>query len=71
MLASRQVRRGASRLRLTLISADADGSVILALTEQLAAPAARAAGLRLTHREAEVLTLAAEGRTNREIADLL
>jgi len=71
VLASRQVRRGASRLRLTLISADADGSVILALTEQLAGPAARAAGLGLTHREAEVLTLAAEGRTNREIADLL
>jgi DNA-binding CsgD family transcriptional regulator len=71
VLASRQVRRGASRLRLTLISADADESVILALIEQLTDPAARAAGLGLTLRETEVLTLAAEGRTNREIADSL
>jgi DNA-binding CsgD family transcriptional regulator len=71
VLASRQVGSGGSRLGLTLISADADGSVILALAVQAADPAARAAGLGLTRRETEVLTLAAEGRTNREIATSL
>lgn len=71
MLGSRQVRRGASRVTLTLISADSHGSALLALAEHPVSPGERVEGLGLTQREAEVIRLAAEGRTNREIADLL
>jgi DNA-binding CsgD family transcriptional regulator len=71
VVASRQVRRGASRLTLTLISADAHGSVLLALAEHPARPGEGAEGLGLTQRETEVIRLAAEGRTNREIAGML
>jgi DNA-binding CsgD family transcriptional regulator len=71
VLGSRQVPRGASCLTLTLISADAYGSVLLALAEQPVGPNGRQRRLGLTQRETEVISLAAEGRTNREIADLL
>jgi DNA-binding CsgD family transcriptional regulator len=71
VLGSRHVRRGTSRLTLTLISADPHGSALLALTEHPADPGGRVEGLGLTQREAEVIRLAAEGRTNREIAELL
>jgi DNA-binding CsgD family transcriptional regulator len=71
VLGSRQVARGASRLTLTLISADAYGSVLLALAEHPADPGGRPRGLALTQREIEVISLAAEGRANREIAGLL
>jgi DNA-binding CsgD family transcriptional regulator len=78
VLGSRQVPRGASCLTLTLISADAHGSILLTLTEHRAKTGRRAPGpgddpraLGLTQREAEVIALAAEGRTNREIACLL
>jgi DNA-binding CsgD family transcriptional regulator len=69
VLGSREVPLGASRLRLTLISADPHGSVLLALAEHPSDPAQRPGGL--TQRETEVVRLAAEGRTNREIAGLL
>ncbi len=71
VLGSRQIPRGAARLTLTLISADAHGSVLLALAEHPADPGEGRRGLGLTQRETEVISLAAEGRTNREIADLL
>ncbi len=71
VLSSRRVWRGASCLTLTLISADGHGSALLALAEDRADPGARTAGLGLTQRETEVVRLAAEGRTNREIACLL
>jgi DNA-binding CsgD family transcriptional regulator len=71
VLGSRQVVAGASRLTLTLISADAYGSVLLALAEHPADPAERLRGLGLTQRETEVIGLAGEGKTNREIAGLL
>jgi DNA-binding CsgD family transcriptional regulator len=64
VLGSRQIPSGSSRLTLTMISADAHGSVLLALSEHPRA-------LGLTQREAEVIGLAAEGRTNREIAGQL
>ena len=78
VLGSRQIPRGAFCLTLTLISADTHGSVLLALDEHRAKVRRRAPGpgddprtLGLTQREAEVISLAAEGRTNREIACLL
>jgi DNA-binding CsgD family transcriptional regulator len=78
VLGSRRITRGASCLTLTLLSADPHGSVLLALAEHPAAAGGRARrpgdDLRargLTQREAEVLSLAAGGRTNREIACLL
>lgn len=71
VLGSRQVRRGESRLTLMLISADRHGSVLLALTEHAVTPGERTEGLGLTRRETEVIALAAEGKTNREIADRL
>jgi DNA-binding CsgD family transcriptional regulator len=71
VLGSREVARGASRLTLTLISADAYGSVLLALAEHSAAGGERPRGQGLTQREIEVIGLAADGRTNREIAGLL
>jgi len=78
VLGSCQMPGGASRLTLTLILADAHGSTLLTLTEHRAKAGRRAPGpgddpraLGLTQREAEVIGLAAEGRTNREIACLL
>jgi DNA-binding CsgD family transcriptional regulator len=71
VLGSRQVSRGTSGLTLTLISADAYGSVLLALAEHRADPGECPPALGLTQREAEVIRLAAEGKTNREIAGLL
>jgi DNA-binding CsgD family transcriptional regulator len=71
VIGSRQVRRGASRLTLTLISADPHGSVLLAVTEHPAGPGEGGEGLGLTRREGEVIRLAAAGRTNREIAGML
>jgi DNA-binding CsgD family transcriptional regulator len=71
VLGSRQVQRGASRLTLTLISADAHGSALLALAEHPAGPGEGTEGLGLTQRETEVISLAAEGKSNRQIAGLL
>lgn len=45
--------------------------MLLALAEHPADPGERPRGLGLTQRETEVISLAAEGRTNREIAGLL
>jgi DNA-binding CsgD family transcriptional regulator len=70
LLGTRQFRRDSARLTVAVISADAHGSLILALTEQ-DDPAARAAMLGLTQREAEVLSLVAAGQTNSEIAESL
>jgi DNA-binding CsgD family transcriptional regulator len=71
VLGSRQVRRGPSSLTLTLIAADVHGSTLLALAEHRGATSAGTASLGLTPRETEVLSLAAEGKTNRDIADSL
>jgi DNA-binding CsgD family transcriptional regulator len=71
VLGSRQVRRDASCLTLTLMAADVHGSTLLVLVEHRAASAAGTVSLGLTQRETEVLSLAAEGKTNREIADSL
>jgi len=78
VLGSRQVSRGVSCLTLTLILADAHGSVLLMLAEHPAEADGRARmpgdeprALGLTQREAQVISLVAEGRTNREIDCLL
>jgi DNA-binding CsgD family transcriptional regulator len=71
VVGSRQVRRGTARLTLTLISADPHGSALLALAEHLDEPGGGMEGPGLTQRETEVISLAAEGRTNREIASVL
>ncbi len=70
LLATGQFQRDSSQLTVAVVSADPHGSLVLALTEH-DDPAARAAMLGLTLREAEVLSLAAAGQTNAEIAESL